>query len=773
MRVFCVLFVLAFVFCVRAQVAPVCTRQLFESTTNFSTQSMVLLYSQRGTRCNSPNQGNAQLDCGTSSTATYTTYSFAAATSGFQQPTSGLCARFNISQVAPAAVGCHQYENAPADQPVSTIRPVYVGAAITRAFISYPLQQARALTLPFTWAQFSSTNTSSCPVLDPNATCSGATLQQPAGFVRDGNNCDATYIRSVWGDTAQSADVYDHCGGFFSDPITQILPVSDGSCASACCATCGTNQSASYRRWPVGPRCQVFSIGPPTLLAYGAVQVSNNADLSAGETILFQQRVTGSDGSASFNGGLTSSRDYISTQRKARVHVNAVRLGLSDLRQIPGYAVVCSLVDSGQVPVGSKSNVCDQGAGNPYITDKGPPPCLQQFGNGSLADQVPPVALFPPSSEDTGIGRVPTQTSLQNASCSFFFVPFASPAVGVLDPAQFAKPIKDQVSNMWTGLDGPDTTTGGTTCPGAGSMFFPNYTNVPGWQPNASTGEPLVTSVCQMAAALNNYSATFLQIFNSMIIPDVEEAKRLTGPPPPFLMPQYDIGAPNWWLHDGSLMFDAGQTFPQQQGFELLLQLADDRWLQQEENMQDYALNQGSQCYVRLVNGTGLVQPVVDSLTSSIPGDPSTGSLQIACTTHFGAQVVLSLPATPNVPLANQSVPLNITPGTTGVVGPIIMNYTRAKNVTVSPYISCTMQLVDAMNRTYGPVLTRGCIRVDSIGDVVELANAPQDDDDDLNLAIVGSVVGVVFVLAVVALVAVILYLRYRNTEKAERAHQT
>lgn len=733
---------------VRGGAQPQCNAALFQSLAPQASQSATLLYSSRGTRCDAQFAGNSYLDCGTGNTATYTSISIAMATSG-PGGSDGVCANFTLGQMAPLSTACYQYYAPPPQQPTVEIQPLYVGVALTRAFIYYPLTAVGPYTVPFTYAQFGGDNDTAGVCDTAAAACSQAELQQ----VPQALQCDASYIFATWQDTGTATAVQQNCGAL-SDLPQSILESDPSLCQAACCAACNdtgtspTNYTRSWRRWPVGPEGQVFRPGSPQLRVFGAVIVSNRSDFAGGEVVAFQSVVTGEDGQLSFIGGLQSNQDYVSVLRHVRVRVNQARRAPAALQQLDGYVVrfrYGAQTDS--------SSSCDMGAGNPYARTKQPSPCLSRL-NATLAQLVPPVVPADASPMDLGAGTVPTQTSLGNLSqCSFFWLPSQAALDGMLivpSPTQFRMPVSQQASQLWPSLVDPFA----SQCPYTSTdpQYFAQYQGLPGWELNQSSGLPLTKSGCQMSNDCNVYSQTFLGFLNGDAMGNATLAMELAGPPPESLFPGYVIATPNVWWHDNSLVYDIGLTYPAQTGYEVLAQVVDQVFVHQQQQLYLYALTASTLCGGNPLLGTGFLQPVVTTLSDE-PVLQGPGILRINCSTVVGVNASVFY-VNNTTPVTNSELTINLVGGTTSVVRVLHLRFPAAAaayNSVAPPFLACTLQLLDpTFMRPYSEARTFACVRQGNASNVLE--NIPEQAPSVSTLAFY---IGIAVIIGALVLIAV------------------
>lgn len=755
-----------------------CHAGVFQSLPQQGLGAATLLYSLRGTPCDTPYTASSYMNCGTGSGATYTTLSFAMATTG-PGGTEGVCANFTVDRMAPSSVACFRYYQPPTAQATAIMEPLYIGVALTRAFIYYPLTllgSGASNVVPFTYAQFGG---------DSNATdfCASSintsnTCLLPAVQQQNTNLCDASYIASTWGDVGSDAAVVDQCGPL-SDPPQEILEAQSNVCKSVCCTTCNNSGTATsnftlnYRRWAVGPAFQIYRPGPPQLRVFGAMVVSKTPNLAEGEYVTFQAPVNGGDGEISFEGGLQSNQDYLSILRHVRVRVNQWNRAPAALRQLDGYLALGRYAEQT-----SAASWCDMGASNPYATAKQPSPCLSAI-NTTLAARAPQVVPPNASPQALGAGLVPTQSSLGNRSaCSFFWLPSELATAGkviVPNPQEFNVPVATQPGLLWPQLTNPTS----SVCPGTNGdpQYFQQYQGLPGWQREQPSGEPLVKSICQMSNEVNAYAQAFLGYFNNEAMGNVTLAIELAGPPPPSLVPTYNIGAPNVWVHDQSLVVDVGLTYPAYTGYEVLLQLAAQTFVHQVQNQYLYSVVGGlTRCTGDPVTGLGTLMPVLTTIASASesPGLQGNSTLRMNCTTiQKGPGTVWFINGTNSTSVPNSSITVNLLAGTTQNTGVFQVRFPPSTlplyTALQPPFLSCTLELLSPDLKTpYGETVTVGCVTEGNVSQVhVVVPEQPESGSKTalyIGLAVAG---GAVLILGIVGIIVALVTKTKEDTSDA------
>lgn len=688
--------------------APRCTSELFQEAaaasnqpdaTIDSTSGAQLMYIKRGQLC------DADMDCG--DRGLQTTLSIALATSG-EGTSQGVCAKIEITNAPPPVSGCEQVYDAPEGQLTNLLEsPLYVGITTTRSFVYYPLQPVdKVNSVPYCYAQFNDTTTSGACTF---TTCAQATLVSPTSTNDD--QCDAAYIDSTWGDNKYASIIMEKCGALADSP-QDIIKQDKSACYESCCAQCNSAvQDTTYRRWPFGPQCQVFRVGAPQLRIFGGLVVSLSPDLTDGEEIRFQTPRTNAAGQQAYNGGLPQRAEILSASRKVRMLVNQQARGPSALRRIDGYVVICSGTVQQTV-----RGTCDMGAPNPYVQTPQPNQCLSQY-RPFVSDSIPLVAPPNAAPDELGTGTVPTFNSLDDigisGKCSWYYVPQdrAQNVLNMPNSASFAnRPISQLTQVLWPSLSAD--AEGGTNCPGGSTdaEYFDKYIGVPGWQLDPDTMQPLVTSICQMSHALNNYSQVYKTQYALSLNGPL--AKEQSAPEPPWLLPEFDIIRPNWWLHDQSLVFDLGLSYPQRTALELLVQLSDEEFIPRELTNDLFAVAaEQSSCGAVVGNGTGGVQIAVKGLyiTSSTEEVPQ--YMMINCTTALNATVRLFLPNGTAVNNQTQILPFTALTNVVTLAHTLNMSFTPQAEYSplTAPYVQCKVQLLDNELVPYGALTVIGC----------------------------------------------------------------
>jgi hypothetical protein len=707
-----------------------------------STSGAQLMYVARGETCDS------SMECGSpTSPRRLMTLSIALATSG-EGTSQGVCSKIEVEKVPPISQECYQAYRAPAKQLTNRLdTPIYVGVTTTRTFVYYPLQPLGLLnTIAYTYAQFSSNGTQTgCafPV------CSQATLR---GIGKP--DCDATRIKAKWGDSEDNVNITLHCGAL-ADPPNPIITTDTSSCREACCMSCNSaTQNISYRRWPIGPQCQVFRVGAPQLRIYGGLVVSNFEDLSNGEEIRFQTPVETQGLKTTYKGGLQSNSNFYSTKKHVRVHVNQRAQGPSSVEQIKGYVIMCSSTDQT-----SKYSTCDMGAANPYVQSPEPSPCLS-LNYPEISGSIPLVA--PPNTQPLGLstGTVPTKTSLgDRGPCSWYFVP-QDRAENVIN-APNAKAFKNLPSNqmasaLWPNMAAADL--GDTTCPGGSTdgYYFVNFTGVPGWELDPETNEPLTTTVCQMSHALNNYSAMYWSYFS--VSQDADAAMAEAAPAPVWLMPEYSIARPNWWPHDSGMMYDLGLTYPQRTALELLVQISENAFVTAESLEDLFAIAEPeTACTAVVGNGTGHLQLAVQGLYTSSTTTVVTQYLQVNCSTALNGTVQLKLPNGTSVNALNGILPFDTLDSGIVLAYTLFMSFVPQQTYSPNarPFIQCAVQLMNEQQEQYGDLTIIGCRT--TLGNASLAINYGEGEDQSgsrlwlwISLGVIG---GAVVVLTIVVII--------------------
>lgn len=696
-------------------IPPQCTQEVFqqaaaesnqpEPTVNI-TNGGQLMYIRRGELCT-----DARMDCGEKNLQTI--FSVAVSTSG-SGTAQGVCSKIEVEQVPPPTIGgCRQVFNAPPNQLLNDLAsPIYIGLTTTRAFVYYPLIPAEKInSVAYCYAQFNSSNSSAGGCSFP-APCAQVDLVNGATPQQAQEQCTSTKINAVWGDDPLDQTVLDHCGSE-ADLPQGFINQKPGYCYTSCCAQCGTAvNNTSYRRWPIGPQCQVFRVGAPQLRVFGGLVVSTDPtfnDTSLGDEVRFQTPKTNpTTGRTSYQGGLPQQDTFVSASGKLLVHVNQMARSPTSLFAVNGYVVICSgTVQTTRYPT------CDMGVSNPYVQSPQPSQCLSNYPP-LVSDSVPNVAPPNATPDQLGTGTVPTFNSLGTiGKCSWYFVPDEK-ITSVTNPrsaAAFATtPVSEQAGALWPNLAANLELD--TKCPGGSDdgAYFSQFVGVPGWELDPDTNQPRVTSVCQMSHALNNYSLTYKQQYN-LTGGDAELAKQRSEPAPPWLLPNYNIIRPNWWLHSQNLVFDLGLTYPHRTGLELLVQVADEKYIPLELASDPFVLAvPQSSCDAVVGNGTGSLRLAVRGLYTVVNATAISQYVQISCATVNDTVVRLYQS---NGTQLNQTNPLPFAavPGVVTLIHSLNMSFAPQSQYSpnAAPYIQCTAVLLNEKLEAYGTEIVLDC----------------------------------------------------------------
>lgn len=688
---------------------PDCSNQLFRRAIGQSNLSPNALNSSTGAQYMyvARNQlCDVDMDCG--SLKKQMTISVALATSG-QGMAQGVCAKFEVVQIPPFSNECLQVFQAPPGQLSNQLsRPIYIGITVTRSFVYYPLVPVNKInSVAYTYAQFSSTTS------PPDFTCSTTPNACDAAFLQtlksaSASVCTPEFISDNWGDSQNDPLIMEKCGANADFP-QEIFITDSKSCGQTCCSPCGSSASrTTFRRWPFGPQCQIYAVQPPQLRVYGGLVVSFNSDLSDGEEVRFQTPVD-ADGTITYVGGLQSNLNFLSASRKIRVHVNQRAQAPSSLQRIDGYVVVCSSAKQT-----TRRMTCDMGASNPYVQSPVESPCLTAY-SPQLAQTVPKVAPAGATPDQLRTGTVPTYTSMNNPDwqCSWYYVPQNQSQAIINSPnaAVFAKEIRSRMAlALFPNLATPDGAN--TICPGnnAGIEYFDKFVGVPGWELDPATMQPKVTSICQMSHALNTYAQLYQSFYS--VSHDADAAMAQAAPPPIWLLPEYSIARPNWWLHDEGLMFDLGLTYPQRTGLELLVQLSEEEYMSLEIVDELFRLKlPETSCAVVVGNGTGSMQLAVQGLYPSTQVNSVSQFMQVNCSTTRNGTVTLRYPNGTVVNNATNLLPFEALQSGVVLAHVLSMSFVNQTQYVVNdgPFVQCTVQLLNDQLKPYGDLTTLMC----------------------------------------------------------------
>lgn len=713
------------------------------------TSGAQLMYTLRGELC------EAGMECGTRNLQTVFSVALSTSGSGTAQ---GVCSKITVTEVPPPVQpACKQEYNGPPNQITNGLESeIHIGVTTTRSFIYYNLIPAdKVNSVAFCYAQFNTSNPAvgACQFGPP---CAQASLASETPE----QQCTARKIEDTWGDSAFDAEVLDRCGSE-TDLPQEIIGQRPGFCKEACCSSCNTaTQPYSFRRWPIGPQCQVFRVGPPQLRIFGGLVVSLDptfADASVTDEVRFQTASTNDAGQVIYQGGLPQQQTFFSPSKRVMVHANQMARSSTSLLKVNGYVIVCSsTVQSTKYPT------CDMGTANPYIQTPEPSQCLANYPP-FVANSIPLVAPPDATPDQLSTGTVPTFNSLGAiGKCSWYYVPqeLVSETADVVNDGQLATTILSQQSQaLWPHLQTQSALD--TKCPGGvdDGEYFTKFIGVPGWELDPDTNKPRVTTVCQMSHALNNYSKVYKQQY--LLTGDAELAKEQAAPAPPWLLPNYNIIRPNWWLHSHSLVFDLGLTYPHRTALELLVQVSDETYIASELTSDQFAVAvPQSQCESVVGNGTGKVQLVVRGLYSTSSTSTVSQYVQINCTTAINGTTKLYKPDGTQVNNQTQRLPFT---ALTGLVTPIhTLNMTFAPQALLSPnaapFVTCEVQLLNDKYEPYGDLVLLGCrttLGNASLG--VEYAEDPKFGGSSTALYIGLGVLGALVIF--VSIVVLIWYL--------------
>ncbi|MBS1583961.1 MAG: hypothetical protein JSS82_00225 [Bacteroidetes bacterium] len=736
--------------------AATCDSSLFNSITSFpSDSSAILLYSQGRRRCDEPTlDSRFKLQC-PASNPFYTRYAFAIAAAGPDNVT-GVCYQGQVNEVAPVGVDCRQYYQEPPNQPTTFIRTVSFAIATTRVYAAMPYTPINpSATLPFTFSQFKTSDPLQWCVNNTDP-CSLATIESAPQSTL---SCTSADVTADFGVFPNATEIMDHCGNY-SDPPGDFIETT--SCQMACCSPCGSaTTNSSFIRPLSKPVCTFNLLGPPKYLVYGGARSGFANEPPGKDSVRFQQRLMTADGQPYFVGGLTTTTPvFINNSKHMRVSVGAVN---SARIFSPGYLIICDL---------DPAEPDDQGPGNPYITSKVPSPCLQEIAP-SVVDNAPLVA--PPNADPSvlGAGTVPTAIGQgPGARVSFFFVS-EERVTDLLSayPSIAGMFLRDYLAQLFNGADAVDPATSSSTCPGTASTYFSQYVGVPGWQLDPSTLEPMITTVCQMSNQINYYAYKYSLYYNNTGDAALAEQMANEDPGfPDFLLPWWHISRPGSWISGNNLITDVGLIAGQVKAMELFIDLADSEYHEDANNQFLYSLTGMSQCFANAPNGTGMLAFSVTQIADT----EDLARALITCTvidTGVGVNVTDSAGSS----FIGSGIVYAPPPGLGETIsfGPYNLSFSHNTSAIYTPYITCSVILVDEIGQPYGNTNTMQCVRLNTAvvlaQSALNISSVPVPDDGIPQWAFWVFIAVMIGIIALVALGFVILAVMwYKSKSKVD-----